>query len=92
MGAFLPLLALAAGPIVRAVLKSIGIGIITYAGLSTLISALSTHVQTAYGAMPASVAQIADLLGVGTAIGIILGAIAARATYAAISKIGSITT
>lgn len=92
MAFFLPALALAAGPIAKYVLQSLGIGFITFAALTTLVNALTAHVQTAYGAMPASVAQIADLLGVGTAIGIILGAIAARAAYAALARLGKITT
>lgn len=92
MAFFLPALAAAAGPIAKYVLASLGIGFITFAALNTLVAAVTTHVQTSYGAMPASVAQLADLLGVGTAIGIILGAIAARASYAALAKLGKLTT
>lgn len=91
MAFFLPALAAAAGPIAKYVLASLGIGFITFAALTTLVNAVTTHVQSNYGAMPASVAQIADLLGVGTAIGIILGGIAARASYAAIARLGKLT-
>lgn len=91
MAFFLPALAAAAGPIAKYVLTSLGIGFITFAALNTLASAVTTHVQTNYGAMPASVAAIADLLGVGTAIGIILGGITARASYAAIARLGKLT-
>lgn len=92
MALFLPLLAAAAGPIAKYVLQSLGIGFITFALLTTLVNTLTTHIQTAYGGMPASVAVMADMLGIGTAIGIILGAIAARASYAALARLGKITT
>lgn len=91
MAFFLPALALAAAPITKLVLISLGIGFISFAGLMVLTDALIAHVQSAYGQLPASAAQIADLLGVGTAIGIILGGIVARASYAAITRLGKLS-
>lgn len=91
MAFFLPALAAAAAPITRLVLVSLGIGLISFAGLTLLTNALIQHVQTAYGQIPGSMAQIADLLGVGTAIGIILGGIVARASYAAITRLGKLS-
>lgn len=91
MAFFLPALAAAAGPITKLVLISLGIGFISFAGLMVLTDALIGHVQTAYGQIPGSMAQLADLLGVGTAIGIVLGGIVARASYAAITRLGKLS-
>jgi hypothetical protein len=91
MGFFLPALAVAAGPIAKLVLVSLGIGFISFAGLMILTDSLISHVQTSYSALPASVAQLADLLGIGTAIGVVLGGIVARASYAAITRLGKLS-
>lgn len=88
MAIFLPALAAAAGPITKMVLASLGIGLISFAALTALMSSIIGHVQTSYGAIPGSVAQLANLLGVGTAIGIVLGGMVARASYAAITRFG----
>lgn len=92
MALFLPALALAAAPIVKQVLAALGIGLISYAALTALVDALIVHVQTSYSAIPTAVAQLLDLAGFGSALGIILGAIAARATYAAITRFGKLST
>jgi hypothetical protein len=92
MAFFLPALAAAAAPIVRTVLVSLGIGAITYTGLTLVLDQVVQHVQTSYGQLPASAAQIADLLGVGEALGILLGAMAARVAYASMKKIGKLST
>lgn len=92
MAFFLPALAAAAAPIARMVLVSLGIGLISYAGFSLVIDSVISHVQTSYGQLPAAAAQLADLLGVGEAIGILLGAMTARAAYASITKFGKLST
>jgi Protein of unknown function (DUF2523) len=91
MAFFFPALASAAGPIAKQVLASLGVGVITYAGLSLLVDNITASVQANYGMLPSSAAAIADLLGVGAAFGIILGAIVARVSYAAIGKIGKLS-
>lgn len=92
MAIFFPALAAAAAPIAKSVLASLGIGFISFAALTALTDALTSHVQANYGALPSSMAQLANLLGVGTAIGIILGGIVARATFAAITRLGKLST
>ena len=91
MAIFLPALAAAAAPIVRQVLASLGIGLISFAAINALVQAVSNSVIANYGAMPSSMLQIANLLGAGTAIGIILGGIIARASYAAITRFGKLS-
>lgn len=92
MAFFFPALAAAAAPIVRTVLVSLGIGLVSYAGFSLAIDAVIEHVQTAYGQLPAAAAQLANLLGVGDAIGILLGAMSARAAYASFTRFGKLST
>lgn len=92
MAFFLPALAAAAGPIVKHVLAALGIGLISFAALTALVDAVISHVQSNYSNIPASVAQLLDLAGFGTALGIILGGIAARAAFGAISRFGKLST
>lgn len=84
-GAFL--LALA-GPIARRVLLSLGLGVVSYAGLALIAEQVKTAVVDNYGALSGNVLDLLNLLGAGQAIGIVLGAIIARAAFAAISRIG----
>lgn len=92
MAFFLPALAAAAGPIAKHVLAALGIGLISFAALTALVDAVISHVQSNYSNIPASVAQLLDLAGFGTALGIILGGIAARAAFGAISRFGKLST
>lgn len=92
MAFFLPALAAAAGPIVKHVLASLGIGLISYAALTVLVDAIIGHVQSNYSSIPSAVAQLLDLGGFGTALGIVLGGIVARASFAAISRFGKLST
>ena len=75
LGAFL---ALSIGAIVKRALVALGIGTITYVGLQAAFDAVVTAITANYGAMAGASAQLADLAGVGAALGILLGAISAR--------------
>lgn len=77
-------------PLVKKVMFAFGLGTITYAGLQTAFSAAQTQIIAHYGAMSAGTLQLADLAGVGQAIGIMLGAMAARVGMVALSKIGRV--
>ena len=92
MAFFLPALAAAAGPIAKHVLAALGIGLISYAALTALVDAVISHVQSNYSNIPSAVAQLLDLAGFGTALGIILGGIAARAAFGAIARFGKLST
>lgn len=65
--------------IVRAI-ASIGIGIITYAGVIYAINNAITYARAAYNEMPAGVLQFLGLAGMPEVLGIILGAVVARAS------------
>lgn len=78
------------GPLVKRALVAIGIGTITYAGLDTAFAAARDLVVSNYGQMPGNVADLVSLAGVGQAIGIILGAMAARVGMTALSTLGKV--
>lgn len=87
IGAFL---ASAIGPLAKKVLIALGIGTVTYTGLQAAFDAVQTQVIANYGQLNGAALSIADLAGVGQAIGIILGALAARVSIAVVSKLGMV--
>lgn len=78
------------GALVKRALVAIGIGTVTYAGLDTAFAAARDLVVSNYGAMTGDVADLVSLAGVGQAIGIILGAMAARVGMTALSTLGKV--
>lgn len=78
------------GPMVKRALVAIGLGVITYSGLDVAFGAARDMVVSNYGAMAATTAGLVSLAGVGQAIGIILGALAARVGLVALSHIGRV--
>lgn len=80
------LLALA-WPIAKKVLVMLGIGWATYEGLGLLASQVTSQVADYWGQMPASFIQIATLSGIAQAVGIVLGAFTARASFMAMGKL-----
>ncbi len=69
---------------------AIGIGSVTYVGLDAAFDSAKNLVVSNYGQMPGNVADLVSLAGVGQAIGIILGALAARVGMAALSHLGKV--
>lgn len=77
----------AAWPLVKKVLLMLGIGWVTYEGLGLVATQATNAVASYWGAMPLSFIQIGSLAGIPQAIGITLGAIAARVSFIAIGKL-----
>ena len=75
-----------AGPIITRMLLAIGVGTVTYAGLSAAIGAAISAAKTAYGGMTGDVASIVALSGFGDALGIIAGAIVTSVSLVALKK------
>lgn len=84
---FAGLLQSIAGPIAKRVLISLGFGIVSYAGLQTAFTAAQSALTSAYGAITGDIAGILGLAGFGQAIGVILGAMAARIAFMQVSKL-----
>lgn len=88
MGNFGAFLVALAGPLARRVMLSLGLGVISFAGLSVVASQVVTAVQDKYATIGGPVLDLLNLIGTGTALGIVLGGIVARAAFAAFSRIG----
>lgn len=91
MAFFLPALALAAGPIAKKVLLSLGIGVVTYAALTVVATQIKDAVISNYGGLTGTTLDLLNLIGTGQAIGIVLGGIVARAAFAAVGRLGLLT-
>jgi rhodanese-related sulfurtransferase len=81
----------ASGPIAKKVLSSLGFGVVSYAAIIAALEGVKTAVIASYGAISGDIAAILSLAGFGQAIGIILGALTARLTYAQLNKLQILT-
>lgn len=79
-------------PLAKKVLLMLGIGWVTYEGVGLLVGQVTTEVVALWGGIPTAMLQIASLGGLPQSVGIILGAIAARASLVALSHLGKVTT
>lgn len=84
-------LLLASWPLVKKVLISLGIGVLTYGGLTLIGNQIQAQVLTNWGALPVSLVQVASLLGMPQALGIILGGLSARIALVSVGRIGKVT-
>jgi len=78
-------------PLVKRVMLSLGLGFITYEGLSLIGAQVQNLVVSNWGALPASMLQILNMAGFGQFVGIILSAITARIALVAVGRIGKVT-
>lgn len=67
-----------AGPIITRVLIQLGVGIVSYAAVSTAVATLINQAKSSYLGMPADVLSILAMSGANDAMGIIVAAISAR--------------
>lgn len=79
------------GPIARRAAASLGIGLVTYGGLILIANQVKDAVISNYGQLSGSVLDLLNLLGAGQALGIVLGAIIARAAFGAMSRLGALS-
>lgn len=73
------------------VLAALGVGWITYSATQTAIDQVKEQVQGAWNGLPAAAAALASMAGFDVAFGVLLGAYVARATLAAMPKLGKLT-
>lgn len=84
------LLTALAGPLAIRVLASLGIGWVTYEGLSLVAQAAIDQIVAAWGQMPMQAAQLASLMGLPQALGILLGAVVARISLTTVTRLGKL--
>lgn len=87
IGAFL---GAAAGPLARRVLQALGIGIISYAGLSVALNGAINELKGAWGGLGGPTLQIIQLAGFQHAVGIICGAMVAKLSFTITERLGRI--
>jgi len=78
-------------PLAKKVLVALGIGAITYAGLSAIGSQVQSAVVSSWGSMGSVTLAILGIGGCAKAVGIILSALSARIALVAVGKIGKVT-
>ncbi|MGE9763349.1 DUF2523 domain-containing protein [Pseudomonas sp. PDM20] len=80
------------GPLVAKVLTALGVGLVTYTGLTLVLDQARDAIVANISASGAAYVALFGLAKVDVAINIVLGAITARATLAGIDKAsGSVT-
>jgi cobalamin synthase len=79
------LVALAA-PAVKRVLASLGIGIVSYAALSAVVTQAINSARSAFGGITGDLAGLLGLAGMGEAAAILAAALMARVTYSAAKR------
>lgn len=72
-------LASAIGPLVLRALAAAGIGVLSVAGVQEVIGVMIDHAQNAWSTIPAGALALIGLTGAPTALGMVFGAINARA-------------
>lgn len=77
-------------PLAKKVLIALGIGWVTYEGISLLTTQVQAAVIAQWGQLGGSTLQIISLGGGSESLGIILGALSARATLMAVSRLGKV--
>lgn len=89
---FFTWLSSAVGPLAKRVLSALGIGWLTFEGLGQMVEQAKSMVISLWGSGASSVWVVAEMAGIGTALGIILGAIVARVAYQTLAKLGKLMT
>lgn len=76
------------GPLTGKVISALGIGYLSYSALNALAESLKSSMLSSYSSIDADLLNMLDLLGVGTALNILIAAVITKASLSAIKKIG----
>lgn len=78
-------------PLALKVLTSLGIGWVTFEGISIGFDQLEVIAHQYWGTVPADILAIMTLSGFNTGLGTILAALAFRVTFLTVPKLGKVT-
>jgi len=81
-----------AWPMAKKILTMLGIGWLTYEGLTAVAGQAQGYVISNFGSLPASMLQVLSLSGFAESVGIILGAVTARLSFTVLQRLGKLTT
>jgi len=76
-----------AGPAIRKILASLGMGFVSFLGVQAALNAALSAAKSAWSGMGGDTLGLIELAGASTAISIIAGALTARLTLLAIKKL-----
>lgn len=79
-----------AWPVVRKVLAALGIGFVTYGGLTLIATQVQSQVAEYWGLLGSNVIQILSMGGIPQALGILLGSLAARVAFITAAKLAKL--
>jgi len=80
----------AAWPVAKKVLVMLGIGMVTYASVTTLVQSVVSQAQSNWGQVSGAVLQLTSLGGIPEVLGIITGALVARASFVVLGRLTKI--
>jgi len=87
MGSLAAWLLAMAGPLAVRVLAALGVGWVSYAGYQLVVTAVVSSVGGLWGGLPAAVAGLSGLLGLTTAVGVMVGGVSARVALVVANKV-----
>jgi hypothetical protein len=76
-----------AGPAIRKILLSIGIGVASYAAISTALNSALGAAKSAYSGITGDVLQLLSMAGTSVFLSIIAGALVARVSLMVVKKL-----
>lgn len=79
-------------PLAKKVLVSLGIGWVTYSGLTLIVDQVKQEIVATFGQVGGATMQILTLSGIPQAVGIVLGALTAGAALLVYSRLQKVTT
>lgn len=85
--AFLSLLITSLVPLVKMVLKALGVGIVSYVGINLVLTEATDVIMVNILGLPIEVQQILGLLKLDVAVNIILSAITTKLTLSGLNKL-----
>lgn len=80
----------AVAPLAKRILAALGIGWVTFEALGLLVDQVKDAIIAQWGAMSGDMLAIVTMSGMGTALGIILGAFVARVSFQSLARLGRI--
>ena len=83
-------IAVAVGPLAKRVLLALGIGWVTYAGLTLAFNAVKDAIVANLGEMTGAAAQMFNYFAFPDCIGIVLGGLLARVALMSYSRLGRV--
>lgn len=78
---------LLAGPLAKRVLTALGIGLVSFVGMSAAVGAILNEARAGWGGMNADVAVYVAMSGANVGLSLIVGAILGRVSLMALKKL-----